>query len=203
MNRRDALRVLAAGVAVPMMPHSLLAALREARAVVGSVPASSTLSPHQDATVSALAEMILPRTETPGATDVGASKFIDLLLTEWYDEPERTLFLKGLDDVDAHSQSLFAKEFIACSPTQQAEILAWLGEQMTEDLENRKNPPVRRRRAAREPSDNFYLMFRNLTLTAYFTSEAGATQELHFEIIPDHRDACAELPPATGGPAQQ
>ena len=28
-------------------------------------------------------------------------------------------------------------------------------------------------------------MFRFLTLTGYYTSEAGATQELHFEMIPD------------------
>jgi hypothetical protein len=33
-------------------------------------------------------------------------------------------------------------------------------------------------------------------LTAYFTSEAGATDALHFEIIPDHFDPCAAAQPA-------
>jgi hypothetical protein len=41
---------------------------------------------------------------------------------------------------------------------------------------------------------NFYLIFRDLTLTGYYTSEAGATQELHFEMIPDHYDGCATEP---------
>jgi Gluconate 2-dehydrogenase subunit 3 len=44
-----------------------------------------------------------------------------------------------------------------------------------------------------EPPANFYSMLRWLTLTAYYTSEAGATQELHYQIIPDRFDACAEV----------
>jgi len=32
---------------------------------------------------------------------------------------------------------------------------------------------------------------RRLTLTAYYTSEAGATKELHFEIIPGSYEGCA------------
>lgn len=186
MNRREALHLLAAGTALQFAPVKLLAALREARAVVGNQAAPRTLNPHQFETVKALAEMILPRTATPGATDVGAVNFIDLMLTEWYDEPQRSRFLKGLADVDARSQFLFATDFVACSPTQQAEILTALGESMTEEADHRK--------AALSEStvetENFYPMLRRLTLTAYFTSEAGATQELHFEMIPGRFDGC-------------
>jgi len=44
----------------------------------------------------------------------------------------------------------------------------------------------------------FYSMLRQLTLNAYYTSEAGASQELHFEIIPDSPDGCAPMPSAKG-----
>jgi hypothetical protein len=37
-------------------------------------------------------------------------------------------------------------------------------------------------------------MFRQLTLTAYYTSEAGATQELHFEMVPGDYNGCGALP---------
>ncbi len=46
------------------------------------------------------------------------------------------------------------------------------------------------RGAVPEPRDNFYLMFRRLTLTGYFTSEVGFTQQLREEIIPGRYDSC-------------
>src|SRR5437879_5187327 len=103
MDSRQALRLLATGAALHLAPSKLFAALREARALVNTEAALRTLDSHQNATVAAIAEMILPRTDTPGATDVGVSAFIDLILTEWYDEEERTIFLNGLADVDTHS----------------------------------------------------------------------------------------------------
>ena len=191
MNRRDAIRVLATGAVLPLAPGNLLAMLREARAVVGAEAVHRTLNPHQAATVKAMAEMILPRTDTPGANDVGACEFIDLILTEWYDDSERSQFLKGLADVDAHAQSLFGKDFVACSSQQQAEILIALGEKMIAETGVRRNPRPARGDWESRSSENPYSMLRRLTLTAYYTSEAGATEELHFEIIPDHFDSCA------------
>jgi hypothetical protein len=140
-----------------------------------------------------MTELILPRTDTPGAADVGATEFIDLLLTEWYDEPQRKLFVNGLADVDARSQSLFAKEFADCSAAQQADILTALGEHMVE--EGARALPVESDSAA---ETNFYAMLRRLTLTAYYTSEKGATEELHFEIIPGMYTGCSPETPAKG-----
>jgi hypothetical protein len=153
------------------------------------------LNAHQDATVKTMAELILPKTDTPGATDVGTSEFIDLMLTEWYDEEDRTRFLNGLADVDARTIALFGRNFVGGTPDQQATILTWLGQKMNADAEASPHP----RRGSRGVSRNFYSMFRSLTLTAYYTSEAGATQELHFQMIPDSHDGCAAVPSAKGG----
>src|SRR5208337_746097 len=145
-----------------------------------------TLNPQQNAAVKAMAEMIIPKTDTPGATDVGAAEFIELMLTEWYETAEKDLFLKGLADVDARSQTLFSKDFAGCTPTQQAEILSWLGEKMTEQADRERDHTS----AASDESESFYPMLRQLVLTAYYTSEVGATDELHFEIIPGRYDGC-------------
>jgi gluconate 2-dehydrogenase gamma chain len=190
MNRRDALWLLATGAALQLGPPKALAMMREARAVLGVQTSPRTLNAPQFATVKAMAEMILPRTETPGATDVGTGEFIDLMLTEWFEESERLRFINGLADVDARSQALFGKIFIECSALQQGVILTELGEAMIEDAEREHNP----RNESTEPSENFYLTLRRLTLTAYYTSEPGATQELHFQIIPDRHDECADAP---------
>ena len=191
MHRRDVLRLLATGSLLQLAPPTLFAVLREARGLTQSQTLPRTLNAHQHATVKALAEMIIPRTDTPGASDVGAAEFIDLILTEWYEEAERTRFLSGLADVDSRSQSLFGKDFVDGSSLQQSDILMALGEKMVEEVGQQARPL--RRRGASTPA-NFYAMLRHLTLTAYYTSEAGATDELHFEMIPGSYQGCPAEP---------
>jgi hypothetical protein len=200
MDRREALRLLATGTALQLAPRKLLAVLREARRQVETQVVPRTLNPHQEATTRVMAELILPRTETPGATDVGVTEFIDLMLSEWYDEPDRTRFLNGLAEVDLRAKALFGKNFVDGSPDQKAEILSWLGQKMTAEAESL---PSQTRGSQRGLSTNFYFMFRRLTLTAYYTSEAGATAALHFQMIPDSHAECAEAPSEKGGSLNQ
>ena len=46
------------------------------------------------------------------ASDIGATQFIDLILTEWYTQEERDRFLSGLADVDGQAQALFVEKFV-------------------------------------------------------------------------------------------
>jgi glucoside 3-dehydrogenase (cytochrome c) hitch-hiker subunit len=191
MHRREVLRLLATGSLLQLAPPNLFAVLREAHGLIQSQTSPRTLNAHQHATVKAMAEMIIPRTDTPGALDVGTAEFVDLILTEWYEEAERTRFLSGLADVDSRSQSLFGKNFVEGSSLQQSDILMALGEKMVEEVGEQPRPL--RRRGTSTPA-NFYAMLRQLTLTAYYTSEAGATDELHFEMIPGSYQGCPAEP---------
>ena len=47
--------------------------------------------------VSAIADRIIPRTDTPGAADVGVPAFIDLLYGQFMTEAERKMLTDGLD----------------------------------------------------------------------------------------------------------
>lgn len=187
MHRREVLRLLATGAALQLAPGKWFAFARGARGLIANRESLRTLDPHQDATVKALADMIIPRTDTPSASDAGVSDFIDLILTEWYEASERTHFVNGLAAVDSRTKTLFSKNFVDCSPDQKSEIMVELGAKMLADA-----PPVGRHWASDAPSPpaNFYSGFRRLTLTAYYTSEAGATKELHFEVIPDQYQGC-------------
>jgi gluconate 2-dehydrogenase gamma chain len=189
MNRREALRLLATGTALQLAPRHLLAAMREARAAVGAQNSLRILTPHQCVTVRALAEMIIPRTETPGAADTGACEFVDLMLAEWYDLEDRERFLQGLSDLDAHMIAIFGQNFVESTADRQAQMMTELGEKMVEEIERRKTEPAHD--VDVPEAESFYPMLRRLTLTAYYTSEAGATEELHFQIIPDRHDMCA------------
>ena len=173
MDRRHVLKLLAISSALPAMPAELFAAFREIHAGLGSTPALRVLSAHQDATVTAMADQIIPATETPGAKAVRVNEFIDHIVADWYSDEERARFLAGIAEVDARSQALFQKNFADAAPAQQSELLRALGEEMAEATDALAAVPAGYRGSPPEPWDNFYLMFRQLTLMGYFTSEVG------------------------------
>lgn len=145
-----------------------------------------------------MADLLVPRTETPGALDVRVNEFIDLILSEWFDPPERDGFLAGLAEVDAISRRQFSNSFVELSGAQQSEILRLLGSELLRDLRSAADGPRGYRGSTPEPK-SFYLTFRQLVLSAYFTSQPGATEQLHYQIIPATHNACAPLDPPSPG----
>lgn len=201
MNRRETLELLVTGAALHLAPRNLLAQLRAA--LLATQPTPRTLDSDQSATVTAIAELIIPRTETAGASDVGVSQFIDLILTEWYTDEERDRFLNGIRDADVRTQALFGKRFVDCSSAQQSEILTALGDHMKEGNDAVLLTRRRYRGSPSKPDQDFYYMMRSLTLTAYYTSEEGATKELGFRTIPDRYEGCATARDRTEVPEER
>lgn len=184
--------VVSAGV-LPAAHSNFYNILHSIHASAPAGGALKTLDAHQHATVSVMADLIIPRTGTPGAVDAGVPEFIDMILSDWSDDRGRASFLHGLTAVDELSQASFGKDFVGSSPQQQAEILRLLGEAMARDAQKIAANQRGGRGGLPEPHGNFYFTFRQLVLTGYFTSEAGAAQQLHFQVIPEHLDACAGL----------
>lgn len=180
--------------ALPLLPRDVFGLLPQAHSDLPATAALKTLNQHQDATVTAIAEWIIPQTETPGAKAVRVNEFIDLILSEWMDDEDRGRFLAGLADVDKQSRELFAKDFVDCSPVQQKQLLTALDEELTELREAERHGARRRRRGNMTTEHSFFRGMKQLTLVGYFTSEEGAKQALHFEVIPSQHTQCAPLP---------
>lgn len=189
MERREALRLLATAAAIPLVPGELAALLRAARAQTQATGALRTLNPQQNAVVVRMAEIILPETKTPGATAARVNEFIDLILTEWYNLDERDHFLAGLADVDGRSRARFTKDFVVLAPDQQNVIVRELDLEMAADSVVEGGDHSGHGNHHHGPQ-HFFASMKELTLTGYFTSEVGATDELHFQLIPGHYDAC-------------
>src|SRR6185295_9690697 len=119
MNRRELLLLLAGTAA---LPDQLLAIGRNVhrRVRAGTLRA---LNPHQTETIATIAELIIPKTDTPGARDAGVPAWIDVMFADWADEEQRQGFSAGLANVDERSRAAFGKDFVAATPQQQAEIL--------------------------------------------------------------------------------
>jgi len=66
MDRREALRVLGAATAVPLVSRDLLALGRDAHARWRARPEFRVLDADQQALVTTLTDLIIPETDTPG-----------------------------------------------------------------------------------------------------------------------------------------
>jgi hypothetical protein len=189
MKRRDALKLLAAAAALPLLSHEAFSLFRAVHQELPKTAALQTLNPHQDATVTLISELIIPQTDTPGAKAARVNEFIDLILTDWYDDNERVNFLEGLDDVDTRSQGLFNKDFLSASPDQQMKLLGDLDQEM---IEMQTSPGRHRENPGKK---KFFGSMKQLTLVGYYTSQIGFEQELHLSIIPPRHAGCVPLAP--------
>jgi hypothetical protein len=193
MQRREALRLLLAGGVLPAMPTDLLAFFH------GAHPASGyslrTLNPHQNDTVVAMIDLIIPETNTPGAKGARVNEFIDVILTEWADDEERQHFLAGIAGVDKQSNELFGKNFVDASPQQQVALLR----AMDDSVAAQKARRMRHGNTIPEDRDKqlrgeFFTVFKGITVHGYYTSEVGFRQELKLEIIPGAQHGCVPMP---------
>jgi len=178
MNRREVLLLLAGTAALPDQLFAIGCAVHK-RVRAGTLRA---LDPHQNETVATIAELIIPKTDTPGAREAGVPAFIDVMLADWGDDDQRKVFTAGLANLDERSRALFGKDFIACSPIQQTQILTDLDAEL-----------ARLRDTKADMSKNFFQGMKWLTLTGYYTSEIGATSELHYRVVPGRYEPCYPL----------
>jgi hypothetical protein len=174
-NRREALRRLAAsaiGAATsPLWVESLTALARShaqthvadpAAAAQAWTPAVFTAG--QNGTVVVLTELIIPQTETPGATAALVNRFIDRVLS---DAPaaQRASFLKGLAWIDTASRAKSGKPFAAAGVEQQTALLTRLAD-------DQNHTP------ADAPGIEFFRAIKSMTISGYYSTEIGLRQEL-------------------------
>jgi hypothetical protein len=177
IDRRDALRRLAAGgigaAASALWVDELSAFTRQQAAHSHAAIAASTqsaaatwtpktLNRHQLDTVATLSELIIPQTETPGAKATLVDRFIDSVLGE-APPAERDQFLKGLTWMDARSKTLFGKDVVSATATQQTELLTKLSAVNSHE---------------EHAGIDFFNAIKSMTITGYYTSEVGLRQEL-------------------------
>jgi gluconate 2-dehydrogenase gamma chain len=170
--------------------------------------AASALTGDRKELVARLSDHILPRTDTPGASEVGVQDFIDAMMTDYYPAEERDRFLAGLTRVDERSQRAFGASFLEAAPEQQLRLVEALNRQAFSDEAARQTseaqePVLRETNTETGRSDAeavqaasgavaldrdwdpedvgrqaFFRTLKELVLVGYYTSEPGATQEL-------------------------
>jgi hypothetical protein len=132
-TRREALRQIAfSGAAVASAPgwveHLLAIADGHAAHRAATKPARpaawtpKVLDAHQNELVTAVSELIIPATDTPGATAAQVNRYIDGVLAD-AQPADRDAFLQGLAWIDGRSEQRSGKSFVNTTPDQQIDLL--------------------------------------------------------------------------------
>lgn len=189
MHRRRALRVLGAFAALPAFPSLLSASellalgTRVHASLADETPGTEprALTPAQYRAVATAAEHILPRTDTPGATDARVADFIDVMLADWYPKPERDRFIAGLADLDARARQAYGRVFVEGDDGQRLALLLVLDGELS----------ALRQAGARVAGEHWFAMLKFSTVWGYYTSRAGMTEELEVQLLPGRYDGDA------------
>jgi len=158
--RREALVRLGAPAVAPLLRH-----------VHPALPSQEgewkprVFAPSELEAVTALAERIIPETDTPGATRALVHQYVDWVLSEG--EPSvRDRFRGGLAWLERRCAMQFGKPFARLEPEQQDDLLTRLSlpSPALEDA----------------PGMAFFNEAKRLTVEGYYRSEPGMVQELGF-----------------------
>ena len=173
MQRRDLLRAFGGATAFALLPLDAVAAWSR---VASGARVAEGLSDAQLTLVGAIGDTILPRTDSPSATDVAVPAFVNVIVGENYTDPQRTQFLAGLDAFDARAKTDSGSSFVDLSPTARGSFIESI------EAAPRTAEPART-----------YWRLKGLVLHGYFTSERVSKEVLHTEIMPGRFDGSAPM----------
>ena len=189
MDRRQAIQRAAMVLGYSISAPALMGVLKGCKATpeIGYKPVF--FNADQAAVMAEVAEIIIPKTETPGAKDTGVPAFMDLMLKDCYSAEDQKRFLEGVTALDAEAEKNYSNGFLDCSPEQQKELVHRVHSEAIAAVRS-ENPPKER---------PFILMAKELTMLGFFTSEAGATQVLNYVPVPGSYQGCVLMGTTVNG----
>jgi hypothetical protein len=118
-------------------------------------------------TISRIADLIIPDTDSPGAIHSGVPAYVDLVVGG--EAAHQLLVSDGLRWLDAESRRLAGKRFLELSEEQQLSIL----QPLCEASDNNSHSLAR--------NVQFFALIKNLTADGYYTSRIGLMDELQYK----------------------
>lgn len=196
MNRRMLMQHLLALAGVSVLPGGAEAL---AAAVEGG---TRQLDPAHYALLVAVADTIIPKTDTSGAVEVGAPQVVDAVLGSWASPARRAELTAALDRIDALGKASGGGGFASLSPAKRFELLA------AHDAAALNPPavvPVDSTTILADPqqgkaeqnssqsgsliqgaqlADPAYAKLKELIVVAFYFSESALTHDLRYEHSP-------------------
>lgn len=156
--------------------------------------------------IAEIAELIIPKTTTPGAKDAGVGPFIEKMIADCYTKEQQVHFVAGLDTIEAEAQKANGKKFMECTKEQQTALLKQ-SEAAAKDEASKNEAEAKKitdsetgatkevgKKKMQAPTP-FFKLAKELTLFGYFSSEKGATEALVYVPVPGRYEGCVKMTP--------
>lgn len=184
MDRRKALVQMgsAMGYVVAAPTFAVLLQSCEGEKTVVWVP--KFLSEDEGSLLKKLVDVVLPKTDTPSASELDVHKFIDFFAAECFEKKEKDLFKATLADLATEALSMSSK--IDVSELNVADLTPILKSAVMEKS---------------KPSLLFAKKLRDLTIWGYKCNEYVGEEVLAYLPVPGEFNSCGELNELSDGKA--
>lgn len=136
--------------------------------------------------LSAIADTLLPKTNTPSASEVGVPKHIDEVLGTLFNAQSQVEFATNLANLDANCQKSKGKSFLECNATERHAYLVQLDKEPNVFVASMWGITL----ADNPPKHTFFNDLKGLLVSSYFTSKEIGMNVLAYEPIPGDYIGC-------------
>lgn len=177
MNRREALKRTAAITGLAISSSTAIALLQSCQSKGKLLWQPVYLTIEESVFVSAICNVLIPKTETPGAVELHLPEFIDVMLNDCIADAEK-YFRKPLFEFSESVINEYGKSIDECTSEEQHKIV--------EDLEEKSKS---------DETDKyvFYHIIKDLNEFGYLSSEYVMKNLLDYQAIPVDFKGCIDV----------
>ncbi len=179
MKRREAIKKTTWIAKSAIFAPALMSALQSCEEKLSETGQLLVLNDQQHVLVKAIADTIIPRTDTPSASEVKVPQFIDLLLKDVFDQEVTGKFLTGLQQFDEDCKAATGKLYTQLDQSDRNDYL----EQIDREVMGKEYDAL----------IPFYFTFKQLCVRTYYSTEQGIKQNLNYQPVPGQFQGDIEL----------
>ena len=135
----------------------------------------------------ALCDAIIPRTDTPGASDTLTHEFVASYVEHGLPRSLQVIFIEGLKKVDGYAFESFGKSFPQCTHQEQNSILVRI------ERADKLLPGLAGKVEQKITGKPFFQQLKAYTVLGYCTSKPVATGVLNYDPVPGAYQGCIEF----------
>ncbi|HTF20204.1 MAG TPA: gluconate 2-dehydrogenase subunit 3 family protein [Chryseolinea sp.] len=190
MNRREAIQRTAMILGYAVAGPAMAGVLNGCQATPALPFKPAFLTAEQAQLVIALCDVIIPKTDTPGAVEAGVPQFIDDMLLSVYTQADKDRMAKGLSAFNEEARSAYDDVFAEIKKEDQIALVKKHHEALAGKSGDSSAGWWRASGAGEKP---LIIEMKELILLGFFTSQPGATEVLQYNQAPGPYKGCVPL----------
>ena len=185
MDRRKAIQKSGLLVGLTITGGALSTIVQSCRAEDKLSWTPEFFSPIEAREITSMIDVLLPKTETPGAIELNVEVIVDRLMAQTLIPEDQAHVKEGLKAFMNHCKEEYGDAFAKLSTEDQKKALAELAQSS-----NTFNPSIWGLTIGEQPPIDFFRRLKQFALIGYFSSEEIGLNHLVYDPIPGSYEGC-------------